>query len=73
MKTDCDNLTLPAVPAGSPRWVTPELLAETIRVWQPYYGDLQVHDALTIILNMGSIYDALRSRSHEEIHCSCAC
>jgi hypothetical protein len=51
-----------AVPAGAPRWVTPELLADTLRVWQPYYGNLTSHDALTIILNVGNLFDALRRR-----------
>jgi hypothetical protein len=50
-----------AVPAGAPRWVTPELLADTLRVWQPYYGRLTSEDALGIILNVGSLLDVLRS------------
>jgi len=50
----------PPVPAGSPRWVTPELLADTLRVWQPYYGDLTPDDALAIIMNVGNLFDALR-------------
>ena len=49
-----------AVPAGAPRWVTPELLADTLRVWQPYYGELTSHDALTIIMNVGNLFDVLR-------------
>jgi hypothetical protein len=48
------------VPAGAPRWVTPELLADTLRVWRPYYGELTSHDALTIIMNVGNLFDALR-------------
>jgi hypothetical protein len=54
------NLAL-AVPAGAPRWVTPELLADTLRVWQPYYGSLTSQDALAIIMNVGSLFDVLRS------------
>ncbi len=49
------------VPAGAPRWVTPELLADTLRVWQPYYGNLTSHDALSIITNVGNLFDVLRS------------
>ena len=49
-----------AVPAGAPRWVTPELLADTLRVWQPYYGELTSQDALTIIMNVGNLFDVLR-------------
>ena len=48
------------VPAGSPPWVTPELLADTIRVWQPYYGRLTSEDALGIILNVSNLFDAIR-------------
>ncbi len=51
-----------AVPAGAPRWVTPELLADTLRVWQPYYGNLTPQDALNIIVNVGNLFDVLRSR-----------
>jgi len=50
-----------AVPAGAPRWVTPELLADTLRVWQPYYGNLTSPDALSIITNVGNLFDVLRS------------
>jgi len=49
------------VPAGAPPWVTPELLADTVRVWQPYYGRLTSEDALGIILNVSNLFDALRS------------
>ncbi len=49
-----------AVPAGAPRWVTPELLADTLRVWQPYYGNLTPQDALSIILNVSNLFDVLR-------------
>lgn len=48
------------VPAGAPRWVTPELLADTLRVWQPYYGNLTPQDALSIIMNVGNLFDVLR-------------
>jgi hypothetical protein len=53
------NLAL-AVPAGAPRWVTPELLADTLRVWQPCYGSLTSQDALAIILNVSNLFDVLR-------------
>ena len=49
-----------AVPAGTPRWVTPELLADTLRVWQPYYGTLTPQDGLSIILNVSNLFDVLR-------------
>ena len=49
------------VPAGAPRWVTPELLADTLRVWEPYYGSLTPQDGLNIILNVSNLFDVLRS------------
>ena len=45
------------VPPGVPRWVTAELLAETIRVWQPYYSEpLTAEDALAMILSVGQLF-----------------
>ncbi len=49
-----------AVPAGAPRWITPELLADTLHVWQPYYGTLTPQDGLSIILNVSNLFDVLR-------------
>lgn len=48
------------VPAGSPDWITPELVEATIRVWQPYYEEvLTPEEAVTMILNVGRLFDAL--------------
>jgi hypothetical protein len=48
------------VPPGAPAWVTPELIAETIRVWQPYYSvPLQPADALDMILAVGRLVPLL--------------
>lgn len=45
------------VPAGAPRWVTVELLEQTLRTWQPYYRRrLTVEDALEMILNVGQLH-----------------
>lgn len=47
-------------PAGSPRWVTSELIANTIRTWQPYYRKpLTPEDALEMLLNVGHLLDIL--------------
>ena len=51
------------VPAGAPDWITPELIEETIRVWQPYYeATLTPEDAVTMIIDVGRLFDALSSR-----------
>ena len=48
------------MPGGSPSWVDPDLIAETIRVWQPYYPQPLTPDAaLDILINVGQLYDAL--------------
>ena len=66
-KKDCEveAVALPSiVPAGTPDWITPELVEETIRVWQPYYKDvLTPEEAVTMISNVGRLYQALSSGS----------
>lgn len=50
------------VPAGTPEWITAELIEKTIRVWQPYYADLlSPEEAVTMILNADRLYQALSS------------
>ena len=52
------------VPAGAPDWITPELVEATIRVWQPYYQAIVTpEEAVTMILNVGRLFDALSSRT----------
>jgi hypothetical protein len=52
------------VPAGTPDWITDELIEATIRVWQPYYeATLTPDDALIMILDVGRLFEALSSRS----------
>jgi hypothetical protein len=52
-----------AVGRALPAWITPDLIDETIRVWQPYYATrLTAEDAVTMILNVGRLLDVL-SRS----------
>lgn len=39
--------------SGAPSWVTPELIAQTLRVWQRYYVEpLKPEDALAMILGV---------------------
>jgi hypothetical protein len=48
------------VPPGSPSWVTSDLIADTIRVWQPYYRTpLTSADALEMIMNVGQLFEVL--------------
>ena len=48
------------VPAGTPDWITAELIERTIRVWQPYYeAVLTPEDAVTMILSASRLYQAL--------------
>jgi hypothetical protein len=50
------------VPAGSPDWITAELIEQTIRVWQPYYQAVVTpEEAVTMILSVGRLYQALSS------------
>ena len=47
-------------PPGIPKWVTPELLADTLEIWQPYYREpLTVADSLGIILCVSKLAEAL--------------
>lgn len=50
------------IPAGTPDWITAELIEQTIRVWQPYYQAIVTpEEAVTMILNVGRLYQALSS------------
>ncbi len=52
------------VPAGTPDWITPELIERTICVWQPFYAAiLTPEEAVTMILNVGRLFDVLSSES----------
>lgn len=49
------------VPAGAPSWITPELIEDTLRVWQPHYQEtLTPEDAVSMLLNVGELFDVLR-------------
>ena len=64
---DCENLegaTISIVPAGTPDWITAELIEQTIRVWQPYYeAVISPEEAVTMIQSVGRLYQALSSGS----------
>ena len=49
-----------SLPSGAPAWVTAELLADTIVVWQPYYSEsLTDQTALDLVLGVGRLFAAL--------------
>jgi hypothetical protein len=52
-----------SVPSGAPAWITGELIARTIEVWQPYYSEpLSADDAMLMLINVGQV---LRTVSNE--------
>jgi len=54
------------VPEGSPKWVTVELLAQTMDVWQPYYAEpLTPLDALEMLLSVGRLMRVLSSKEND--------
>ena len=55
------------VPAGTPAWITPELLEQTIATWQPYYQQpLTVEGALEILIDVGRLFTVLEDPRHEK-------
>jgi hypothetical protein len=64
-KKDCeaeDGAGSGIVPAGTPDWITAELIEATIRVWQPYYVEvLTPEEAVTMIQTAGRLYQAFSS------------
>lgn len=45
------------VPAGTPAWITAELIAMTLRVFQPRYASpLTLDDAVAMLLNVGRLF-----------------
>ena len=68
-------------PKALPGWITPELIAETRAVWQPYYKeDLTDEQAVALLIPVGVLYEILYSgdadheeeadNGDEEVHCS---
>lgn len=49
------------LPPATPAWVTPELVEQTLKTWQPYYQEpLTIDDTIVMIRNVGLMFDALR-------------
>ena len=70
-RVDPDAATARAVPVGLPAWITADLIAETLRVWQPYYSEpLTAKDAIGILLNVGNLFGVLSGVNKHETVCS---
>lgn len=74
MPRDCRNTTTDraavARPSGAPTWMTDELLAETLAVWQPFYSHpLTVQDAMEMLRSAARLLDVLGDddEAHEEV------
>ena len=65
-KRDCQTRedATSIVPAGTPDWITAELIEATIRTWQPYYeATITPEEAVTMVVDVGRLFEALSSRS----------
>lgn len=50
----------PALPPGTPAWITPELVQLTLTTWQPFYeARLSVADAVRILVGTGRLFGVL--------------
>lgn len=53
--------TILELPPGTPKWITPELVELTIRVWQPGYAEtISIAEAIGMIQIAGRLFDALK-------------
>lgn len=54
--------------AGRPAWITDELVADTLEVWQPFYREtLTARDAIEILLSVGRLLDVLEVSDGEAL------
>jgi hypothetical protein len=50
------------LPSGTPAWITQELVAHTLQVWQPRYTQrLSIEDAIDMIRSVARLSDAVAS------------
>ena len=62
-----DKQSLDPALQGIPSWITPELIADTVRVWQPYYTEpLTAKDAVGILMGVGNLFTSLSGVSSHE-------
>lgn len=56
MSATHSSLAAIVIPSGAPSWVTADLIAHTLRVWQRYYVEpLKPEDALAMILGVSKL------------------
>jgi hypothetical protein len=49
-----------ALPPGTPKWISPKLVRQTIETWQPFYEKpLTLDDAVTILIRVGRLFEIL--------------
>ena len=57
---------LPPLPDGLPEWITPDVVADTLRTFRPFYGpDLTLDDALGMLIQVGNLFAVLSGEPHE--------
>jgi hypothetical protein len=48
------------IPAGTPAWITPSLMRDTLETWQPYYDKtLTAADLVGILQSVGRLFDVM--------------
>jgi hypothetical protein len=48
----------------APAWITPELIALTIKTWQPRYTDqITREQAIGMLVNFGALIDVMEGRA----------
>ncbi len=68
------NKANPSPPQILPNWMTPELIAETLDVWQPHYPKrLTDEDAIEILRSVGQLFDAFALGDIDDETVSSAC
>jgi hypothetical protein len=56
-----------SLPPGTPNWITPELVEQTLAVWQPRYQcSLSVEDAVAILMGAERLVRTLLETSSPE-------
>ncbi len=71
LRTTCDVKPgqRSALPAGTPPWITPELVSHTLEVWGPRYRTpLTPEDAVAILISVARLLATLATPAREAGH-----